>query len=330
MTGAFVALVTLGFAAIGSAADYDSVTLTGIQPVETTNLALGTLNTHVFTVGGYNLGKVKFSGTLQMVNGTTADFGSENKFRVTYPDGRFKDVSVTTQTTYTGTLAFSGSFFLAYGAVAPFSGGTWEFRYANTFDDNPTGGTPDAQCTITFTLSDEGIPPSPPTATDLGTIATAGEVDPNPALTRTDTHAAGNVKWYKITVPEAVLGPKYLDIDTEGTTAFLASNDTEIGLYDAYGDLVANDDDSATGALSLLSFGLDAPSRAAIGNGLSRNGRNGNLSPGVYYVAVSGFNAAFSNGFTVTTTSAAAGPVVLNFRTNLVASTPMWAMIQAL
>ncbi|HRI44317.1 MAG TPA: hypothetical protein PLL78_09545 [Fimbriimonadaceae bacterium] len=298
------------------AIDYDAVTFVDIEPVQTTDYSLGTLNTHVFTVGGYNLGRIKFSGTLEEINGTTADFGTENRIQVMYPDGRFKNVQLSNTTSYTGVLAINGGFFLAVGAAAPFGGGTWEFRYINTLDDSPAGGVPDAKCTITFTLSDEA-PPTPPASTNLGVIATGGETDPTPALTHTDNHNAGDIRWYRIQIQEAVAGTKYLDIDTEDTTAFLTGNDTEIAVYDQWGGLIATDDDDGSSLLSQLSFGPDAGTRPLIGTSVTRNGRDGSLSSGVYYVAVSGFNAVFSDDFAVTTTSTRSGPVVLNFRTNL-------------
>jgi hypothetical protein len=316
------ALAGLAIACSVSAAfatDHDSVTFTDIEPVQTTDYNLGTLNTHVFTVGGYNLGRIRFDGTLEEINGTTNDFGTENRIQVKFPDGRFKNVQLSTTTGYTGVLPFNGSFFLAYGAAAPFGGGTWEFRYINTLDDAPTGGVPDAKCTVTFTLTDESAPPAP-AAIDLGVIATGGETDPTPALVRVDNHNPGDIIWYRIVIPENVSGSKYLDIDTEDTTEFLAGNDTEIAVYDEAGDLVATDDDDGSAFLSQLSFGPGAGTRPAIGTSVTRNGRDGVLFAGVYYVAVSGYNAVFTNAFTVTTTSTRSGPVVLNFRTNLVGS----------
>ena len=147
-----VAAATWALTSVAVATDFESVTFTNIQPVQTTNFNAGTLNSHVFTVGGYNLGKIKVAGTLEEINGTTGDFGNENKIRVTYPDGRFKDVVLSSVGGYGGVIPFNTSFFIAPGAAAPFGGGTWEFRYINAVDDAPTGGVADARCTVTFTL----------------------------------------------------------------------------------------------------------------------------------------------------------------------------------
>ncbi|MBX7131477.1 MAG: hypothetical protein K1X67_02250 [Fimbriimonadaceae bacterium] len=323
LAGLMVAATTWALTGVASATDFDSVTFTNIQPVQTTNFGLGTLNTHVFTVGGYNLGKVKVTGTLEEINGTIGDFANENKIRVTYPDGRFKDVVLSPTGGYGAPLAINTSFFLAYGAAAPFGGGTWEFRYINTIDDAPTGGVADAQCTVTFTLSDE-TPPSPPASVNLGTLNNTGQTDPTPSLIQTTAHGSGNIKWYRIVIPEAVIGTKYLDIDTEDTTAF-GSNDTEIALYDDTGTLVANDDDDGSTGLSQLSFGPGATARDRLVTGSNtlsalRDGRDGELSAGVYYVCATGFNAIFSSAFGATTTSTATGNVTLNFRTNVIVS----------
>lgn len=318
-----IAVATWALTGVATATDFDSVTFTDIQPVQTTNFAAGTLNTHVFTAGGYNLGKIKVSGTLQEINGTIGDFANENKIRVSYPDGRFRDLVLSSTSAYGGALPFNLSFFLAYGAVAPFGGGTWEFRYINTVDDSPTGGVADAKCTVTFTLSDEA-PPAPPTALNLGALNNSGQTDPTPSLIQTTTHAAGNIKWYRFVIQEGTVGSKYLDIDTEDTTAF-GSNDTEIGLYDEWGNLIQTDDDDGSSVLSQLTFGASAGSRPRLTTGTNtqsalRDGRDGDLAAGIYYVAVSGLNATFSNAFGVTTTSSSTGDVTLNFRTNIVVS----------
>ena len=98
-----------------------------------------------------------------------------------------------------------------------------------------------------------------------------------------------------------------MDIDTEGTTNYGTDNDTEIGLYAANGAFIATDDDGGTGFLSLLSFGT-----AAIGHGA-----DGDLPAGTYYLAVSGYNAAFSDNWSVATGSTRTGNVITNFRTDI-------------
>ena len=100
------------------------------------------------------------------------------------------------------------------------------------------------------------------------------------------------------------------------------TNDTELGLYTPSGCLVATDDDDGSGLLTQLSFGQTAPTRA-IGTSVGGNGRDGTLLPaGPYFLAVAGFNATFGAGFAVTTTSAATGTVLVNFRLGLLPPPP--------
>ena len=69
--------------------------------------------------------------------------------------------------------------------------------------------------------------------------------------------------------------------DTNGTEAFLFGDpnsfvDTELGLYDAAGNVLASDDDGGDGFLSSITA---------------------TLSAGVYYLAVSEFDSVFEDGF---------------------------------
>lgn len=85
-----------------------------------------------------------------------------------------------------------------------------------------------------------------------------------------------------------------ITIDNETTTGIA---DTEIGLYDIFGNLVGNDDDSGTGSLgSLTEFGLPA---------------------GTYYIASGAFNITFgATAFNATTSSTTAtGTLVINAST---------------
>ena len=69
-----------------------------------------------------------------------------------------------------------------------------------------------------------------------------------------------------------------------------AEFDTELGLYNANGDLIANDDDGGQGLLSNLTFG-------------SLPGSDGPLAAGNYFLFVGGFNTHFDDGFNVYSSS---------------------------
>lgn len=300
-------------AALAHATVQDTVTFTNVTPAQTTNYAAGTMRSHAFTNTGYTLGRITFSGNLQEINGTVNDFGTDNKVRVTYPDGRFKNVQLSSVAGYTGVLNFSGSFFLAAGSVPPF-GGDWTFSFINSFDDSPGGGTADVRInSITFNLTDEL--PTAPSGTDLGTLGSPGSIG------NTQTFGVAIVRWYLFRVGETTATSKYFDIDTEGTIGFIGvgtPNDTVLGLFNEFGELVASDDDDGSDSRSQLSFGPSAGSRPGFGNGLAYDGRDGTLQAGVtYYLAVCGFSGTFADGFVATSDSQLTGPVVVNFRTNV-------------
>ncbi|MGH7132813.1 MAG: GC-type dockerin domain-anchored protein [Phycisphaerales bacterium] len=159
-----------------------------------------------------------------------------------------------------------------------------------------------ANGTIAFTVV------APPASTALGTL-------PSGLTTHTDDVGivGGEVKWLKFTLASPVdrTAGTFLDIDSEGSGVA----DTEIGLYTAGGNRIADDDDSGTGLWSQLTFGLDDPARPAPGNGLAYNGRNGDhLDAGTYYFAYGAFNTVFNgSGWSVTSTAATVGAFTFNF-----------------
>jgi hypothetical protein len=161
-------------------------------------------------------------------------------------------------------------------------------------------------------------PAAPPAATDLGAInsATDGMLANDVAL------APAQLLWYKFSIAQAIPlgGPEFFDVDTEGSV--LSANDfgpddTYVALYNAAGGLVVIDDDDGSGLRSQLTFG-STDARAAVGDGLPYDGRNGALPAGDYYLAVSSYAitalptdwTAFANGITT-------GTIDLNFNTNI-------------
>lgn len=120
------------------------------------------------------------------------------------------------------------------------------------------------------------VPPTPPPS--IGAIL-GGSIGGN--------LAAGSVDWYSFDYSGGGFS-----LDTEGS-ALGPSNDTELGLFDSNGQLVASDDDGGTGLLSLI----NSPA---------------NLPNGTYYVAIGGFNTSYANGFSATSTSANSGAYVIN------------------
>lgn len=136
--------------------------------------------------------------------------------------------------------------------------------------------------------------------------------------------AAASVQWYKLTIGQGASAPLYLDFNTNnsfiaGSTTSFA--DTEIGLYDALGALVASDDDDGIGLRSTLTFG--AGSGLILGDSFNlasgaADGRDGNLAAGTYWLAVGRFDTTFgTSGWNVTSTAFGGADYQLDIYTNI-------------
>jgi hypothetical protein len=185
---------------------------------------------------------------------------------------------------------------------------------------NATGG----QLQLPYTVSDAQNRSStsavalrvnaPPSFTDLGTITTANQ---GTLVSAVDV-GAGQVKWYRFSIPAEAASPNFLEITSNGSSA-----DTEIGVYSPAGTLVDNDDDDGVLAASALSWGAGSGTQiGGTGTGdtvpITGTGQDGTLGVGSYFLAVARFNVAFgTTNFTVTTSSTEAVSVNLNFATNI-------------
>ncbi|MEO1129039.1 MAG: hypothetical protein AAFX05_04935 [Planctomycetota bacterium] len=100
------------------------------------------------------------------------------------------------------------------------------------------------------------------------------------------------VAWVSFTLPQDASGSTYLDLNTNGSGI-----DTEIGVYDSAGARVANDDDDGIGVSSTLTFGsgsgLELGDFFNLDNGFAL-GQDGDLSAGMYFVALGEFNVDFN------------------------------------
>ncbi len=163
----------------------------------------------------------------------------------------------------------------------------------------------------------------PPVYVDLGVISDTSPTYAVADLTVTPSITTNVIQWYSFTTNESTSAAGvFFDIDTMATGS---SNqvDTEIGVYDNSGNLVANDDDDGHSVRSALSFGNTTPRTMppdpfGFTNGLDANGRDGNLAAGTYWLAVGQFNVIF-NATNWDVTSSATGPgntVEVNFRTD--------------
>jgi hypothetical protein len=178
----------------------------------------------------------------------------------------------------------------------------------------------DANMNLTITLTDEA--PQAPVSTDLGSLAAPG------AMLSSQPLPAGQVRWYRFTLPVVALADRstFLDVDTAGSLSDASvnspfPNDTEIALYADDGRRVALDDDSGPGFTSVLTCG--AGGRPAIGDGIPLDGRHGPLPPGTYYLAVAWNGATFgAERWEVLGGGSMFGTINLRLQTNISATFP--------
>ena len=101
------------------------------------------------------------------------------------------------------------------------------------------------------------------------------------------------VSWYRIDIFAGTSASRYYDFLTQGSTI----GDTEMALFDSNGGLLAQNDDWELGRFkSGLSFGQAYPKRAYDGFTKRFGGDSGNLSVGVYYIALAGYSQTTSFG----------------------------------
>jgi hypothetical protein len=217
----------------------------------------------------------------------------------------------------------------AFNTTLPVAQGTYTFEFiesdgtvANTLGDQAGADNVWNRFTAEFVT----VPEPAPIVADLG-IVQGGVGGAEALITRTLSGLTG-VSWLKLRLNQDVSDATgfYLDIDTNGTTTTAGvSADTEIGLYAVNGAGIDVDDDNGWDNQSQLTFGDTDPIRpnpvppAGVDpEEFDRDGFNGPLVAGTYYLAIARFNTAFGVAdFNVTTTSTAASNYIVNIRTNL-------------
>lgn len=193
------------------------------------------------------------------------------------------------------------------------------YSYNMTTPLNQGGGTfpivmtiSDAQSRSDTRTANYLVAAPPAVFIDLGSL-NCGETTINLSI-----DAPGEVKWYRLVLPDIADPAGFLDIWTT-LASTINFQDTELALYDGNGVLKATDDDDGGGSnsyLSEISFGATNPIRETGGAGWTGgNGRDGALSAGVHWLVVSGFNLAPANGWVATSTSTYVGSVEV--KTNL-------------
>ncbi len=269
--------------------------------------AANTVVTHAFA-GGSPLGRIDWSGVLTILHPTT--FGGEARLEITHPSGvrRRYQLNPSSQTISGGPTYTEGGSIPQRGSLPalPFGSGldpagTWTFRFYEDYDDGGPGNVDARWDSITLTLNpDPPGTPTAPAATDLGPLNGSGS--------DTRTLVAGEVAWFTFVLSEAVAADNgtYLELDTGGS-ALSGGNDTELVLYDQWGNILATNDDADGTLLSRLRHGSGSP---------PGTGTDGDLFPGTYYLAAAAFDLTATVDFDADSDATATGTLVLNYNTN--------------
>lgn len=235
----------------------------------------------------FTVGDIIFTGDL--TDGGVGTWGSEASVAVTNPGGIVGTVGLGSGTTFAGTVAVGPN---TIGGGSALWGndvvGTWTFEFFESFDD---AGIDATWTNVNFDFYDFA-PVGPPANTYVGV---------NPNTTETGPLNLAEVTWYSFDVAGGA-GAQPWSIDTFGSTntgGSFGDDDTEIGLFDSAGNLIASNDDADFGAGILTSL-LDDTTVGA-------------LADGTYYVAVGSFNTVYGPGFAADSTSTATGTNVVNF-----------------
>lgn len=139
----------------------------------------------------------------------------------------------------------------------------------------------------------------PPVVNVIGNLAQPSTTQRNYNL------RASEVVFYQFTLPSPIQAAsnQFLVIDTLGS-GLPPNNDTEIGLYDASGNRIADNDD--------YSFFSNNESRLGFGDIADSSG---DLAAGTYYLSLSAFSSQFGNSdFNVTSSSSLTGNAQVNIQ----------------
>lgn len=242
-------------------------------------------------------------GSITEMPGHTTSFASEARVRVTKVSNPtlFAEFRFTEQGDFTGTLQLTPNSRIRVvrdnGLIGSLinPGDVLRLEFFESFQDGAADEPESVLNDLRFELSN----PFPP----------ASFTPFVPVSNREDSHiqlyAQQEVRWYQFQLFRALTADDLFEIDTRLTENFLGTpfrpNDTEIGLYDSSGNLIAsNDDEDAEEDIltSYLRFGSGGPLLAA----------------GTYYLAVGGFDTEFDPAFDVTSGSQSQGPIVMSYR----------------
>jgi hypothetical protein len=280
-----------------------SVTFNNKRSMEGVGNAANDRDTWVSPAGGTITG-VRVQGSL--TNVIDGNWASEARVRISAGAGNsFTTFNAlgSTVSAFSGTVAVDRS-----NTVTPFSlaaGGTVNFEWFESFSDG--AGADAVWDTVTYDFGGAVIQNGNFTlgaaAADGVTRSTAG------------SNVSGGLDFYTITIPYGVTNlSHYLNIKTSQPVG-AAFYDSELAIYDAAGNRIADDDDGAMGAglYSMLSFGDADPLADAADPSNTGPGESGaSLAAGTYTIVVGGYDTAFGATIGSITAGAAAGAYSLD------------------
>jgi hypothetical protein len=293
-----VALLAIAGIAAAASADF---TVSDAGPFNSNGPVGNAVNgVYTFTAGhsGAFTG-IRIQGTA--TSGGIGSYKNELRYRLTADGGANRDSgALASGNTWTGGFAVDNT--QVFSSFNLTGGNSYSIRFWESFDDGGTTGVDAIWSNVSFTFTGP-VPPGPgdnqALAIDLGTLGN-GITSVSSALNSATT----NLKWYKFTLDA---GSTFLDGWTSGTAL-----DTEIGLYDAAGNLVGTNDDGNFGLLSALRYGAGSPLTTGADIEAAAGADGAVPAAGVYYMAVGGYNSVFgATGFNVTA-GAATGTFTLN------------------
>lgn len=124
--------------------------------------------------------------------------------------------------------------------------------------------------------------------------------------------ASGAARFFEFRIAPSTTGqPIRLDIDTEGS-----ASDVSLVLYDNAGRMITSDLDDGLDANAQLTFGGPRGPVLTINDARPYDGRDGNLTEGVYVLAVTAGRSGFRSGWTVPGGTAPASGVRINFNSS--------------
>ncbi len=211
----------------------EAVSFTGIDSVGPLGDAAN-ITTMATLTGGFAANNIIVTGTLTEVQ--TGTFASEADIAITAPGGSVTANGSTTAS-YTGTIATGPT---ATTIPTPFDpAGLVSFEFFESFNDGP--GPDQTWDDVTIEFQEIGIMNG---MADLGTLPSDGTM-----VTTSGFNVSGGLDFYDfvVTAPGVAAGG-YLNIQTfdNGTGDTI---DSEIGLFDSAGILVAFDDDGQGSAV---------------------------------------------------------------------------------